>query len=76
MEENEHRFSAFLGKGEGFCEIAGPLGGADFHRSGFGLAAGEGKESEKKTFHREIEAPGREGLPGRAIFAGRLKISR
>ena len=76
LEENEDRFSVLLGGGEGFFEIAGSLDGADFHRSGFGLAAGEEKESEKKTFHRGIRASGRLGIPGKAIFAGRLQISR
>ena len=76
LGENEHRFSAFLGEGEGFFEIGGPLDGSHFHRSRFGLPAGEEKESEKKTFHREIDASGRVGILGKAIFAGRLKISR
>lgn len=76
LEENEHRFSALFGEGEGFFENAGSLDGADFHRSIFVLAADEAKESEKKTFHGEIEASVRVGIPGKAIFAGRLKISR
>ncbi len=76
LKENEDRFSALLGGGEGFIEIAGSLDGADFHRSGFGLAVGEEKESEKKTFHRGISASGRVGILGKAIFAGRLRISR
>ena len=75
-EKNGHRFSALFGGCEGFCEIAGSLDGADFHRSGPSLAAGEEKESEKKTYHGEIEASGRVVIPGKAIFAGRLKISR
>jgi hypothetical protein len=76
LEENADRFSALFGGGEGFFEIAGSLDGADFHWSGFGLAAGEEKESEKKTFHGEIEGSGRLGILGKAIFAGRLRISR
>lgn len=76
LKENEDGVSALFGGGEGFIEIAGSLEGADFHLSGFGLAVGEKKESEKKTFHRGIRASGRVGIPGKAIFAGRLKISR
>ena len=76
LKEEEDRLAAFFRDGERLIEIAGPLDGANFHRAGFGMATDEEKESEEKVFHRGIRESGRGGIPGKVIFAGRLKISR